>query len=88
MRIQDHIPFVEPRQTVQAAYGALSAVQGEHPGVQVAAVAVLFKVLAEELKLDVSEVLSQAHRITNADDTYYRREVKALRDYVRGEIKR
>lgn len=87
MRISDHIPFVDPRTSTQAAYGALSAVQGEHPAVQVVAAAVLFKTLCEELKLDVSQLLDQARRIINDDDTYYRREVKALREYVKGELK-
>jgi heterodisulfide reductase subunit B len=87
MKVRDHIPFVDPRTTVQAAYGALSAIQGERPGVQVMAAAILIKVLVDELKLDLSELINQASRITNDDDTYFRREVKALRDYVNGELK-
>jgi hypothetical protein len=87
MNVSAHIPFVEPRMTVQAAYGALSAIQHERPGVQVMASAILFFVLADELKLDISQLISQASRITTDDDTYFRREVKALRAYVQGELK-
>lgn len=87
MKCADQLPFVEPRTTVQAAYGVLSALQGERPGVQVAAAAVLFYVLADELKLDLSQLINQASRIASDDDTYFRREVKALRAYVQGELK-
>lgn len=87
MKCADQLPFVEPRTTVQAAYGALSALQGECPGVQVAAAAVLFWTLMDELKLDVSQLLNQASRIAADDDNHYRREVAALRAYIQGELK-
>ncbi len=83
----DQLPFVEPRTVVQAAYGALSALQGERPGVQVAAASVLFWTLMDELKLDVSQVLSAVSRIVQTDDTPYRREVAALKAYIQGELK-
>lgn len=86
-RTKDHLPFVEPRRAVQTAYAALSAIQGESSGVQVRAVAVLFKTLVEELKLDVSELLNSTERTIKADDTFFQREVRALRAYITGELK-
>lgn len=87
MKAQDQLPFVEPRHTVQTAYAQLSSIQGERPGVQVASAAVLFFVICDELKLDVSQLMCQASRIAKDDDSYFRREVKALRAYVQGELK-
>lgn len=86
MKAHDQIPFVTPRETVQAAYGALSALQDERPGVQVMSAAVLFKVIADELRLDISELLNKAARITSDDDNPYRTEVAAFREYIRGEL--
>lgn len=83
----DQIPFSDPTTVVRTAYAALSAVQGETPGHQVAGVAVLLREMCDGLKLDLSEVLSSAHRIASANDTFFQREVKALRDYVQGELR-
>jgi len=83
----DKLFSVPARQTVQAAYGSLSANQHEQPAVQVMAAAVLFKVLAEELCLDISQLLSSAARLIKHDDNPYRAEVAALREYVKGELK-
>lgn len=88
MKVRDQISFVEPRTVLEASYGALSSIQTERPGVQVMAVAVLFKTLADELKLDVSELMNQASRIATDDDTPYRANVRALREYVKGELKK
>lgn len=86
-KANDQLPFVTPRAAVQAAYGALSAIQGERPGVQLAAATVLFRVLADELRLDISQLLDQGRRLINDDDTAFRYEVAAFREYVKGELK-
>lgn len=86
-RANDQLPFVKPREAVQAAYGALSAIQLERPGVQLAASAVLFRIIADELRLDISQLLDQARRIINDDDTMFRYEVSAFKEYVKGELR-
>jgi len=86
MRVQDFIPFVPPRHTVETAYAALSAVQHAHPGVQVAAIAVLFKEVAETAGCDIPALLNQAGRIVADDDVAFRASIKALREYVKQEI--
>lgn len=83
----DQIYSVSARTTVQAAYGALSANQGETPAVQVMAPAVLFLTIAQEFGLDINQLLSSAALIIKNDDNPYRTEVAALRAYVRGELK-
>lgn len=87
MKCTDQLPFVEPRSTIQTAYAALSAIQGERPGTQLGACAVLILALVEELKLDINQLLNQASRIAKADDTFYRPEVRALKAYIQGELK-
>lgn len=86
MRVQDFIPFVPPRHTVETAYAALSAVQDAHPGVQLAAIAVLFKEMAETADCDIPTLLNQAGRIVADDDVAFRASIKALREYVKQEI--
>lgn len=83
----DQLYSAPARQTVQAAYGALDSIQHETPAVQVMATAVLFKAIAEELKLDVNQLLASAAAIIKHDDNPYRTEVSALRAYVAGELK-
>lgn len=83
----DQLFSVNPRRTVQAAYGALSANQEELKAVQVMAPAVLFLTIAQELRLDINQLLSAASQIIKHDDNPYRTEVAALRAYVCGELK-
>lgn len=83
----DQLYSVPARSTVQAAYGALDALQHEPPAVQVMAAAVLFRTLAVELKLDVSQLMASAAHITRDDDNPYRTEVAAFRGYIQGELK-
>lgn len=86
MKVQDFIPFVPPRHTVETAYAALSAIQDAHPGVQVAAIAVLFKEVAETAGMDIPQLINQAGRIVKDDDVAFRAAISALREYVKQEI--
>lgn len=70
---------------VRAAFSAVSALQVELPQVQVMGTAVLFLTMCNELGLDISEVLNKAQRM--AQDGDIERQVSALVDYVRGELK-
>jgi hypothetical protein len=72
---------------IDGAYAAVSAIQGFEKHKQVAGVAVLFTVICEELQLDPSELISKASRIAKDADGFFTRETKALRDYVKGELK-
>lgn len=60
----------------------------DYPGSrQVAAVAVTFRIYSEVLGIDPSELINKAQRIVKDADTFFTREAKALRDYVREEVK-
>jgi hypothetical protein len=72
---------------IDGAYAAVSAIQGFEKHKQVAGAAVLFTVICEELGLNPSELISKASRIAKDADGFFTRETKALRDYVKGELK-
>lgn len=57
------------------------------PEEQVAGVAVLFAAMCEGLSLNPSQVIDASYRRMSVDDTFHKREVKALRDYVQGELR-
>jgi hypothetical protein len=72
---------------IDGAYAAVSAIQGFEKHKQVAGAAVLFTVICEELGLNPSELINKAQRIARDADTFYAVEAKALRAYVKGELK-
>lgn len=83
----DALNNIRPHKAITSAYLQIDAVQHEQAHVQVAGAAVLFLTICQEAGLDVSEVLNKASRITKDDDNPYQPEVRALRAYVRGEIR-
>lgn len=54
---------------------------------QVAAIAVAFTLYSEVLGISPSELINRAQRIIADADTHYTREAKALRDFVKEEVK-
>ena len=84
---RDQLNSVVSFHAVEAAYAAVSALQAMPPAKQVMGAAVLFSVLCEELKLDPSELINKAQRVAKDADGFFTREMKALRDYVKGELK-
>lgn len=55
---------------------------------QLNALAVLYKLFIEEFGLKHNDLLTRADLIIYDADKYYRAEIKALRDYIREELKR
>ena len=72
---------------VRAAFLAISAIQSEPKGTQVAAIFLIAEVMKTQLGLDISELFNQAQRRYDFYDTYYKREAQALTDYINGEIR-
>ncbi|OAM52898.1 hypothetical protein A7981_05525 [Methylovorus sp. MM2] len=70
-----------------AAFRTIDSLQDLSREMQVNAIAVLFKLLSEEYGLSISSLLSRADLIIKDADKYYHAEVKALRDYIRLELK-
>lgn len=79
---------IRAHQAVQAGYAMVSAAQVFTPAEQVAGIAVVFNEMAERLGVSVAELLDKARRIAAQDDTFFQREVKALRDYIDGELRK
>jgi hypothetical protein len=81
------LPFTNANSAVQAAYAQVSAVQHLPAHEQVAGAALLLNVMSKNANVSVSELLNQAGRMEHDADTFFQREVKALRDYVAGELR-
>lgn len=87
MKARYQLPSVNPLTVVQAAYNAASSLQTFTPGEQVAAAAVLLKVMSERTGVSISELLNKAERMEKDADTNYTREIRALREYVKEELR-
>ena len=87
-RLKDRLAMLPCLDAVDAAYKAVSAIQELPPAQQVAGAALLLRTFCEMAGLDLSEVLHQASRMAHdaQQDGFRRRELSALRDYVKGEI--
>ena len=87
-RARDQLPTVGPQQAVQGAYAAVSALQHLPAGQQVAAASVLFLHITEVLGISPQELLDKARRWSSDADTmsFFRPEIKALKDYIKGEL--
>lgn len=79
---------VTAREAVRVALVAISAIQGESKGAQVAALCLLVERIKSQLGLALNELMDQAQRRYDVADTYYNREAQALTDYVNGEYRR
>jgi hypothetical protein len=87
MNLRDHINGADPALVVQAAYAALSGAQSLRPHHQILGAALLFRAMCANLKLDASQLLSQAERIEKDADQYWAAEVRALRQFIQEELR-
>ncbi len=78
---------MNPFQTLRASYALISAAQDHPPAQQVAGIAVLFRLVCDQLGLDISEELGRAQRIEKDADSHYAEHVRALKAYINNEIK-
>jgi hypothetical protein len=83
---RDQLSMVPARQTIQTAYAALSGAQSEPPAQQVMAYAVLFAEACQVLRLDPSQALDAARRVTRHAEDNYSLELRALRQFITQEL--
>lgn len=83
----DQLNSVNPHGAVQAAYSAVSALQTFRPAEQIAGAGVLIATICAETGISPSDLLEKAARMAAHADTYYTREIKALRHYVQEELR-
>lgn len=82
----DRLNAVDPFKTVQSAYAALSGAQRFDAQYQVLGAAVLFYAYSKKLGLDPFHLLHKAERIYDDANFAYGYHVRALEDYITGEI--
>lgn len=79
--------MVPARLTIQSAYAALDGAQSHPKPMQVMGITVLFVEVCKGLRLDPSEMLDKARRLTRHAEEHYSVELKALADYIQKELK-
>lgn len=84
---RDKLNSINPLAAVQSAYVAVSAIQGMKPEEQVAGASLLLYVMASNLNLDISQLMDMSQRIRKDADSNYTIEIRALREYVREELR-
>jgi hypothetical protein len=84
----DKLNSVGPLAAVQSAYAAITAIQHLPAEDQVAGVALLFTTIVEELKLNPYQIIGASVRRAKDSDSYYTTEIRALRAYIQGELKK
>lgn len=86
-KITDKLPFVPAQEAVRSAFLVLQGIQSQRPENQVAGIAMAFSTMCRALELDPSQLIDAAYRRSADDDTFFKRELKALTDYFQGEVK-
>lgn len=86
MQLTDSINSMPADEAVRGALVAVSALQTEPREVQVMGTAILFMTMCRSANLNTSEVLNKAERMARNGDLT--RQVSALNDYVKGEIRK
>lgn len=85
MNLKDRINNMPALEAVRGAWVAIDRLQVERHEVMVMGAATLFRELCVGTGLDIAEVLNKVERMSKAGDI--NREVSALRDYIRKEIR-
>lgn len=77
----------KPHHAMEAAFTVLDTVQTLPPHQMVLGVTLLFHLMCERLRLDRSEMLNKAERITKDADSNYFDHIHALRAFIDNELK-
>lgn len=83
----DQLNSVNAHHTLKTAYAAVSAAQDAPPGEQAMGFAVLFWQMCLMKRLDPSEMLDKARRVSRHAQDNLSLELKSLQEYIRQEIK-
>lgn len=86
MTTRDQVNSMDPKRAVMAAYDIASKLQDFRKAEQIAGAALFLGEVCAVLGLDVRELHNQSARMAADADTFFSREVKALRDYIKGEF--
>jgi hypothetical protein len=78
---------IHPQSAVTAAYQAVSSLQDFPPHEQLAGVSLLLYMMAHNTNSDISQLLNASERIAVDADSNYTTTIRALREYVRDQLK-
>lgn len=87
MRTKDKLPFVPAATATRVAYTFLDVAQTEKPHDFVVGLSLLFTQMCRSLELDPSQLINASERRISTDDTFFKREIKAMDDFFKGEFK-
>ena len=82
----DRLSMVPAHATLKAAYSTLAGAQEFPAPMQAMGAAVLFHELCAVLRVDPSEMLDKARRVTRHAEDHYSLELRALRTYIKEEL--
>jgi hypothetical protein len=84
----DKLNSTAAHQVAVVGFRVIDSLQDHPREMQLNALAVLYKLITEEFGLKHNDLLTRADLIIADADMYYSTEIKALRDYIREELKR
>lgn len=87
MRTRDKLPLVPAATATRVAYTFLDVAQTEMPQDFVVGLSLLFTQMCRSLELDPSQLINASERRLSNDDTFFKREIKAMDDFFKGEMK-
>lgn len=83
--ITDQVNAVKPLDAAMLAFYVASNIQDEKPGLQVTAVGLLFKTLADEMGLNIPDLLAKIGSVAMDADPYHHRQMAALKQLIQEE---
>ena len=84
----DKLNSTNPSEAMQVTYAALDRLQDFPSHLSLIAVSILLREMSAVLQLPVSELLDKAARVTSDLNEHYQPEIKALREFIKQEMKK
>ncbi|WAW09977.1 hypothetical protein NB640_12275 [Oxalobacter vibrioformis] len=84
---RDSLNMVRPPEVVTAAYSLINTIQNIPKHDAVHALSLLMREVSSMLGVPVGELLNRADRIVGDLNTHYHSEIRALREYIKNEMR-
>ena len=85
MNLTDRINSINPLTAGQTMFAVTSGLQDHHPSAQVVGAAMFLRVMCDEFKLDLTDVLAKAGSVLLDGDQFNQRQIAATRQLIREE---
>jgi hypothetical protein len=83
----DRLNMVAPRDVLETAYSLITTAQDHPPHLAIAAIALLIHEISIQLRLPKGELMDKAERMAGDMHENYITELRALRQFIREELK-